>query len=115
MILDETGVKNLRIETQIVEETTFEESIFALGEIAVYPGRRAVISSRIHGRALEVHMKNDHSIEQGEPAVLVESRQPGNPPPTVALQSPISGLVNKIQIAPGEPIDPDKVLAEVWT
>ena len=42
VILDETGVKNLRIETQIVEETTFEESIFALGEISVYPGRRAV-------------------------------------------------------------------------
>ena len=113
VILDETGVKNLRIETQLVEETTFEESIFALGEIAVYPGRRAVISSRIPGRALEVPMKNDHSIEKGETAVLVESRQPGNPPPTIALPSPISGLVNKVQIAPGEPIDPDKVLAEV--
>ena len=113
VILDENGVKNLRIETQVVEETTFEESLFALGEIEIYPGRRAVISSRIPGRALEVYIKNDHPIEKGEAAILVESRQPGNPPPTITLPSPISGLVSETHIAPGEPVDPEKVLAEV--
>jgi biotin carboxyl carrier protein len=113
VILDENGVKNLRIETQVVEETTFEESVFALGEIEVYPGRRAVISSRIPGRALEVYIKNDHPIEKGQTAILVESRQPGNPPPTISLPSPISGLVSETHIAPGEPVDPEKVLAEV--
>ena len=113
VILDENGVKNLRIETQVVEETTFEESVFALGEIEVYPGRRAVISSRVPGRALEVYIKNDHPIEKGQTAILVESRQPGNPPPTIALPSPISGLVSETHIAPGEPVDPEKVLAEV--
>ena len=113
VILDENGVKNLRIETQVVEETTFEESLFALGEIEVYPGRRAVISSRVPGRALEVYIKNDHPIEKGQTAILVESRQPGNPPPTIPLPSPISGLVSETHIAPGEPVDPEKVLAEV--
>jgi multidrug efflux pump subunit AcrA (membrane-fusion protein) len=113
VILDENGVKNLRIETQVVEETTFEKSVFALGEIEVYPGRRAVISSRVPGRALEVYIKNDHPIEKGQTAILVESRQPGNPPPTIALPAPISGLVSETHIAPGEPIDPEKVLAEV--
>ena len=113
IILDENGVRNLRIETHLVEETTFEETVFALGQIKVYPGRRAVISSRIPGRALEVFIKNDHSIKMGETAILVESRQPGNPPPTIALPSPISGLVSETHVVPGEPIDPDKVLAEV--
>lgn len=113
VILDENGVKNLRIETQVVEENTFEESVFALGEIEIYPGRRAVISSRIPGRALEVYIKNDHPVEKGQTAILVESRQPGNPPPTITLPSPISGLVSKMHIAPGEPVDPEKVLAEV--
>jgi cobalt-zinc-cadmium efflux system membrane fusion protein len=113
VILDENGVKNLRIEAEIVEETTFEESLFALGKIEVYPGRRAVISSRIPGRALEVHIKNDHTIEKGQTAILVESRQPGNPPPTIALPSPISGFVSETHIVPGEPVEPEKVLAEV--
>lgn len=113
VILDENGVKNLRIETEILEETTFEESLFALGKIEVYPGRRAVVSSRIPGRALEVHIKNDHTIEKGQTAILVESRQPGNPPPTIAIPSPISGFVSETHIVPGEPVDPEKVLAEV--
>jgi multidrug efflux pump subunit AcrA (membrane-fusion protein) len=113
VILDENGVKNLRIETQIIEETTFEEGIFALGRIEVYPGRRAVVSSRIAGRALEVPIIKDHTIERGQAAVVMESRQPGNPPPTIILSSPISGIVSKTHISPGEPIDPEKVLAEI--
>lgn len=113
VILDETAVKNLRIETQMIDETTFEESIFALGKIQVYPGRHAVISSRIPGRALEVYVINDHPIEKGQTAVIVESRQPGNNPPSVALPSPMSGLVSETHISPGEPIDPEKILAEV--
>ena len=113
VILDETGVKNLRIETVLVEETTFEESIFALGRIGIYPGRRAVISSRISGRALEVFMKHDHPIARGEVALVVESRQPGNPPPKIEVTAPISGLVSETNIVPGEPLDPDKILAEI--
>jgi len=113
VILNETGVKNLRIETVMVEESDFEESIFALGRIEVYPGFRAAISSRISGQALEVLVKHDHPIAKGDTAVIVESRQPGNPPPTVKLVAPISGLVSATYIVPGEPIEPDKVLAEI--
>ncbi len=113
VILDETGVKNLRIEMELVEETLFEESLFALGRIDVYPGRRAAISSRIPGRALEVFVKHDHPIVKGEVAVVVESRQPGNPPPRVEVTAPISGLVSATHIVPGEPVDPDKILAEI--
>ncbi len=37
IVLDETGVKNLRIETVEVEETAFEATIFSLGRIEVIP------------------------------------------------------------------------------
>lgn len=113
VILNETGVKNLRIETETVEEATFEESLFALGRIDVYPGRRAAISSRIPGRALEVFVRHDHPIARGDIAIVVESRQPGNLPPTVRLPAPISGLVSATHIVPGEPVEPDAVLAEI--
>lgn len=113
VILTETGVKNLRLETVEVTEADFEESLFALGRVAVYPGRRAVISSRVAGRAVEVFVKHDHSIQKGETAVVVESRQPGDPPPRVNVTAPISGLVSATHIAPGEPVSPDKPLAEI--
>jgi cobalt-zinc-cadmium efflux system membrane fusion protein len=113
VVLDATGVQNLRLQTAVAEPGDFEETIFALGRIDVYPGRRAVISSRIAGRALEVHVKHDHFIQQGDVAVVVESRQVGDPPPRVAVTAPISGLVSATYIVPGEPVSPDKALADI--
>lgn len=113
VVLTEEGVKNLRLETLVVEEADFEETLFALGRIDVYPGRRAVISSRVPGRALEVFVKHDHPIQKGDTAVIVESRQPGDPPPRIPVVAPISGLVSSTSIVPGEPVSPDKPLAEI--
>jgi len=113
IVLDETGVSNLRLQTVAVEARDFEETVFALGRIEVYPGRRAVVSSRIAGRALEVRIKHDHAVTEGDVAVIVESRQPGNPSPSIALTAPISGLVSTLSVVPGEPVNPDRVLAEI--
>lgn len=113
VVLDATGVQNLRIQTVVAEPGDFEETIFALGRIEAYPGHRAVISSRIAGRTLEVAVKHDHPIKKGEVAVVIESRQIGDPPPSIALTAPISGLISAIFVVPGEPVNPDKVLAEI--
>ena len=113
IILDETGVKNLRIQTVQVEPDVFNETVFALGRIEVLSGKRAVVSSRIPGRVLTVDLEHDHPITQGETAFRVESRQLGDPPPTVTLSAPISGLVSAVHAVVGEPVDPDKPLAEI--
>lgn len=113
IVLDATGVQNLRLQTVPAMPADFEETIFALGRIELYPGRRAVVSSRIAGRALEVLIKTDHAVKKGDPAVIVESRQVGDPPPRITLTAPISGLVSSTSIVPGEPVSPDKILAEI--
>ena len=86
VILDETGVKNLGIETVEAEETTFEETVFSLGRIEVLPGNRAVVSSRIPGRAFSVLALPDQTVDEGEELMWVESRQPGDPPPKIMLE-----------------------------
>ncbi len=113
VVLDAAGVQNLGLATEVVEPSDFHETVFALGRIEVYPGNRAVISSRISGRAAEVLVKLDHSVEKGTPAVIVESRQIGNPPPRITLDAPISGLVGAVNIVPGQPVSPDDSLAEI--
>jgi multidrug efflux pump subunit AcrA (membrane-fusion protein) len=113
VVLDAVSVENLRIQTVVTEPADFERTVFALGRIAVYPGRRAAISSRVPGRAVEVAIKHDHPVRQGDRAILVESRQPGDPPPVLTLTAPISGLVSAVHVVPGEPVSPDKVLAEI--
>ncbi|MEO5913906.1 MAG: efflux RND transporter periplasmic adaptor subunit [Luteolibacter sp.] len=113
IVLDETGVKNLRIETVEAEETDFEETVFALGRIAEIPERHAVLSSRISGRVIGLDAQEGDSVKAGQVLVRVESRQPGNPPPVIELKSPIDGLLVSSHIRLGEPVEPEKELLDI--
>jgi cobalt-zinc-cadmium efflux system membrane fusion protein len=113
VILDATAVQNLGLATAPVAPADFEETVFALGQVEVLPGRRAVVSSRIAGRAVEVRAMHDHAIAKDEIAVVIESRQFGEPPPRVNLASPIAGTVSAVHVVPGQPVSPDDVLVEV--
>lgn len=113
VILDETAVRNLGLVTTKVAPADFQETVFALGQIDVLPGKRAVVSSRIAGRAVEVRAKHDHAITEGEIAVVVESRQFGNPPPRIELPAPLTGTVSAARVVPGQPVEPNDVLIEI--
>src|SRR4030095_1037188 len=113
VILDEAAVKNLRIETAEGEEQTFGETIFALGRVRVAPGHRAIVSSRVPGRVLSVAAHIDTPIEKGAEALVIESRQPGDPPPSVRLTAPISGFVSAVNVVPGQPAEPADSLVEI--
>ena len=113
VVLDETGVKNLRIETVEVEETTFEETIFALGRIEHIPIRAGAVSSRISGRVLDLKVSLGDTIQKGAEVARIESRQPGDPPPVVPLLAPLSGLVTASSIRIGEPVEPENALLEI--
>jgi len=113
IVLDETGVKNLRIETVEVEETLFEETVFALGRIAEIPERHGVLSSRISGRVISIEVREGDSVAKDQILVRVESRQPGNPPPVIELKSPLGGLVVESHIRLGEPVEPDKEMLDI--
>ena len=113
IVLDETGVKNLRIETVEVEETVFEQTVFALGRIAEIPDRHGVVSSRISGRVVDLEAQEGDTVAKGQIVVRVESRQPGSPPPVIELKSPISGLIVESHTRIGEPVEPDKELLDI--
>jgi hypothetical protein len=113
VILDETAVKNLNLATAEAAEVDFEETIFALGRIHVASGHRAVVSSRVPGRVISVAAHIDTEIEKGAEAVLIESRQPGDPPPSIMLTAPIAGFVSKVNIAAGQPVEPADSLIEI--
>ncbi|WP_035607349.1 efflux RND transporter periplasmic adaptor subunit [Haloferula sp. BvORR071] len=113
VVLDETGVKNLRIETVVAEESDFEESVFALGRIESLPNKAAAVSSRIPGRIVDLTVSPGDKISAGQTVAKVESRQPGDPPPTIELKAPISGLVMSSDARLGDPVEPDKALLEI--
>jgi cobalt-zinc-cadmium efflux system membrane fusion protein len=113
VFLDATGVKNLRLEMAEAEERTFDETLHVLGRVEVFPGKRQVVSSRVAGRAVQVLAVVDHEVKAGDPLVVVESRQAGDPPPRVTLVAPIAGYVVELSVAPGDPVSPEKPLLAI--
>jgi membrane fusion protein, heavy metal efflux system len=113
VILDEAGVKNLRIETVEAAETDFEETVFALGRIAEIPERHSVLSSRISGRVISLEAQEGDTVAKDQLLVRVESRQPGSPPPVIELRAPSAGFIAESHISLGEPVEPDKKLLDV--
>lgn len=111
--LDDTGVKNLRIETVEVEETDFEEAIFSLGRVEAIPSKIAAVSSRIAGRVVELKASPGDMVKSGDEVAKIESRQPGDPPPVISLKAPLSGLVTHVDARLGDPLDPEKALMEI--
>lgn len=113
VILDETGARNLRLETALVEEGDFEETAFALGRLEVVPGREGVVSSRISGRIAELRVAPGDTVTKGDVVARVESRQPGDPPPTIDLKAPLDGLVLAVGVRLGDPVEPENALVEI--
>lgn len=113
LILDEAAIANLQIEFDEADEIPFEETVFAIGQLEVLPGKRAIVSSRIPGRAFSVLALPHQTVDEGDEVAWIESRQPGDPPPTIMLTAPISGLISRVDIAIGQPISPDQTLMEI--
>lgn len=113
VILDANGVKNLRLETVMVEERTFETTVFAIGRVEEVPGNQHSVSSRIPGRAVEVNAFIGDRVEKGQVLAKVESRQPGNPPPTIELTAVHDGLVIESHVLQGQPVEPGTELFDI--
>ena len=113
IILDAVGVKNLRLETAVAEPADFEETLFALGRVEAKPSSVAAISSRISGRVVGLAAFPGDAVDANAEIVKVESRQPGNPPPAIALVSPLRGAVTRLDVRLGDPVEPDRALVEI--
>ena len=113
IILDEIAVKNLRIQTGEAEERDFESTVFAIGRIEEIPASRSVLSSRIAGRISELKAFEGDIVKAGDVLATVESRQLGDPPPSVQLKAPQSGLIVASHVRLGQPVEPSAELLDI--
>ncbi len=113
VILDQTAIENLGIETASVESTDFESTVFAIGRIEEIPANRSVLSTRIAGRVVGLEAYVGDMVKKGEVLVRIESRQPGDPPPVIQLESPRDGLIVDSHVRLGEPVDPSEDLLDI--
>ena len=113
VILDSTSVQNLNIQTEAARKRTFEETFFCIGHLGEIPANRSVLSTRTAGRVIELHAHVGDNVKEGQVLAILESRQPGNPPPRVELKAPADGVVVESHLSLGQPVEPEVELLHI--
>lgn len=113
IILDPAATANLRLKTVVIDQQTFETTVFAVGRIEEIPVHHSVLSSRVAGRISNLRIFEGDSVQTGDVIATVETRQLGTPPPTIELLAPQSGLVINSHLRLGQPVQPEVELMHI--
>lgn len=113
IVLPEQLEAGLGIESAEVVETLFEDRILAVGVVEAIPARHRNVSTPVDGRIVEINAHEGDSVETSEVVAVVEPREPVEPPPTLELTAPISGLVTQSHAKLGEPVRQGREIFEI--
>lgn len=83
------------------------------GEIQLLPGRQAQVSTRISGQVTALYASLGDTVRAGQRLARVQSRLVGDPPPSVDVASPLGGVVDSLDVALGQSVEPATVLFHV--
>ena len=72
-----------------------------------------MLSTRVAGRIVELDVFEGDTVEEDQRIAVIESRQLGDPPPTVELFAPQAGLVVASHIRLGQPVEPSVELMDI--
>lgn len=113
IILTEASEKSLGIKTVASDETDFETTLFVIGRVQEIPTNHRVVSTRIAGRVIGLNAFAGDHVTKGDLLLKVESRQAGNPPPTIPIYAPSTGIIAESHVRLGEPVDPGNELLDI--
>ena len=83
------------------------------GEVQLLPDRQADVSLRISGQVKEVYANLGDKVAVGQRLVLVQSRLVGDPPPSVTIAAPRSGVIDARNVSVGQAVEPNTVLFHI--
>ncbi|HBD9345530.1 TPA: efflux RND transporter periplasmic adaptor subunit [Legionella pneumophila] len=83
------------------------------GQIQLLPDAQADVSIRISGSVTAIDVNLGDSVKTGQRLATVQSRLVGNPPPSVAVNASIAGIIDARNINLGQAVEPNTVLFHI--
>lgn len=83
------------------------------GEVRLLPDRQADVSTRINGQVKALYANLGDRVRLGQRLALVQSRLVGDPPPSVTITAPRSGVIDARNVVVGQAVDPSTVLFHI--
>ncbi|MFP6854860.1 MAG: efflux RND transporter periplasmic adaptor subunit [Opitutales bacterium] len=99
--------------TEEVGPAMIPKTLSCVGRVEPIPGKHYLVTSRVPGRVIALAVVEGQSVVTDDLLVEIETRQPGNPPPKLALRSPFSGIVTKVSVIMGQGVEAGQTLIEV--
>ena len=81
------------------------ELLILNGEVRLLPDRQADVSTRISGQVKALFAQLSDQVKAGQRLALVQSRLVGDPPPSVEVTAPISGVVDALNVSLGQSVE----------
>ncbi len=111
--LSATQTKMLDLQTAQANLRPIAHLLRTNGELAALPDKQAEVSLRISGNVQAVFVNVGDAVRAGQKLALVQSRVIGNPPPTVAVTAPMTGVVDARNVINGQSVEPNTTLFHV--
>ena len=83
------------------------------GEVQLLPNLQADVSLRISGQVKALYANLGDRVRTGQRLVLVQSRLVGDPPPSVTINAPMSGVIDARNVVVGQAVEPNTALFHI--
>ena len=111
--LTEAQMKAIGLTTVAADLRPLSDILALNGEVQLLQARQAAVSTRISGQVTAVFVNLGDTVKVGQRLARVQARLVGDPPPSVDVASSLSGVVDAVNVALGQSVDPATVLFHV--
>ncbi|CAN5196031.1 efflux RND transporter periplasmic adaptor subunit [soil metagenome] len=83
------------------------------GEVRPVAGRQAEVNTRISGQVTQVYAQVGQVVRAGQKLARVQARLVGDPPPSVDVLAPMSGVIDEATATIGQTVEPATTLFHI--
>jgi multidrug efflux pump subunit AcrA (membrane-fusion protein) len=105
--------ESIGLETDKADFRSIDTVLPLYGSVKIDPDRHAHVTTRISGRVEQLFARVGDRVEKGQKLAVIQSRQIGEPPPTVDVTAPVSGVVNDRGVSLGDSVEPNTELFHI--
>ncbi len=103
----------IALQTAPAEVRTINQELNLNGQVQLLPNRQAEVGLRISGQVKALYAKLGDTVKAGQNLAKVESRLSGDPPPSVNITAPMSGLIDALNVSVGQAVEPNSSLFHI--
>jgi membrane fusion protein, heavy metal efflux system len=105
--------ESIGLQTDKADFHSIDTVLLLNGSVKIDPDRHAHVTTRISGRVEQLLARVGDRVQKGQKLAVIQSRQLGEPPPTVDVIAPVSGVVNDRPVTIGDSVEPNTELFHI--